>query len=342
MATQRTLQELAEFTGAQLQGDPKCVITGVGPLDKAGSGMLTFFANPKYKEQLQATRAEAVIIPPGVDCDRPCLISRNPYADFVRILTLYAPAIPLPPAGVHPMAVVHPEAVLGRDVAVGPFCVVGAKARLGDGTVLAAQVFVGEETKIGDACLLYPGVVIRERIRIGNRVVIQPGAVIGADGFGFAPAGEAYLKFPQVGTVVIEDDVEIGANTAIDRAALGETRIGHGCKLDNLVQIAHNVTVGPNTVIAAQAGISGSSQVGAHAMIGGQVGIVGHIKIGDQALLGAQAGVTREVPDKCFVSGYPARPHQEAMRQLAELARLPELAKRVRTLEARIRQLESK
>jgi UDP-3-O-[3-hydroxymyristoyl] glucosamine N-acyltransferase len=342
MAIRRTLKELAEFTGSQLQGEPDRVITGVGPLDSAGPGMLTFLANPKYRDQLETTRADAVILPPGVPCSRPCLISRNPYADFARILQIFAPPIPVPPAGIHPTASVHSTAVLGRNVAVGPGCVVGAKAALGDHTVLAALVFVGEETTLGADCLIYPGVVLRERVVIGQRVIIHPGAVIGADGFGFAPDGDSWVKIPQVGTVVIEDDVEIGANTAIDRGALGETRIGRGCKLDNLIQIAHNVTLGPHTVIAAQTGISGSTHIGAHVQIGGQVGTVGHIRIGDRSIIAAQSGIMSDLPEQAFVWGTPAHPHAETLRQIAATARLPKLLKHVRELEERLKRLEEK
>jgi UDP-3-O-[3-hydroxymyristoyl] glucosamine N-acyltransferase len=339
---QRTLKQLAEWLGLEFSGNPELIITGVGALDAADEHTLSFLSNPKYKTQLASTRAGAVVLAPDVVTDRACLRSPNPYADFTKVVALFAPPIPVPPVGVHPLAVVDPGARLGQGVAVGPFCVVGAGAVLGDRTVLMAQVFVGEQSHIGEDSLLYPNVVVRERVNVGKRAVIHSGAVLGADGFGFAPVGEAYAKIPQIGIVVVEDDVEIGANTTIDRAVLGETRLGHGCKIDNLVMIAHNVTIGPNTVIAAQAGISGSTHVGQHATIAGQAGIAGHLHIGENSILGAQAGVTRDVEPKTFVSGYPARPHSESMRQLAALARLPELLKKINTLEARLKTLEAK
>jgi len=342
MKTSKTLRELAAYTGAELRGPgaEEVVISGVSPLDQADATSISFLANKKYRSQLETTQAAAVVIPPDVQFDRPCLVSNNPYLDFVKIVYLFAPPIPMPTPGIHPMAVVHPEAKLGENVAIGPFCVVNAGAELGNGTILAAQVFIGEKTTLGEGCQLFPGVIVRERISIGNRVIIHPGAVIGADGFGFAPDGKQYRKIPQIGTVVIEDDVEIGANTTIDRAALGETRIGQGTKLDNLIMIAHNVQVGANTVMAAQTGVSGSTKIGNNVMFGGQVGTSGHIVIGDNAILGAQAGITRNVPAGEFVSGYPARPHKEAMRLLAEISRLPDLRKQLKLLETRIQQLE--
>ncbi len=339
MTAQYTLQEIAGLTGAQLKGSPERVITGVGPLDTAGPQDLSFLANPKYREQLAGTRAGAVILPPRINYPGDCLISENPYRDFAKVVARFAPAVPLP-EGIHDWAVVHPTATLGQGVAVGPFCVIGPGVRIGDRTVLTAHVYVGDHSTLGEDCVLFPGVVIRERIQVGNRVLLHPGVVLGADGFGFAPDGDRYLKIPQIGTVVIEDDVELGANVTVDRAALGETRIGHGSKLDNLIMVAHNVTIGPNTVIAGQTGLSGSTQIGSHVMIGGQVGTAGHLKVGDNAVLGAQSGIMRDVPPGHFVFGYPAQPHQEYMRQIAEIKRLPELAKRVARLEARLKQLE--
>jgi UDP-3-O-[3-hydroxymyristoyl] glucosamine N-acyltransferase len=337
-----TLKDLGEALGVAWEGPADLQISSVGALDSAGPQALAFLANPKYRQQLETTRAGAVILSADVPYSRPRLISANPYRDFTRAVKLFAPAVPLPPAGVHPLAWVHPGAKLGPDVAVGPFCVVSDGAVVGERTVLAAQVFIGERSSLGEDCILYPGVVVRERVQIGKRVIIHPNAVLGADGFGFAPDSGHYQKIPQIGIVVIEDDVEIGANTTIDRAALGETRVGCGSKLDNLVMVAHNVTIGPDTVIAAQAGISGSAHIGSQVMIGGQAGLQGHIRIGDRAILGAQAGVTKGVAPGEFVSGYPARAHKESMRQLAEIARLPELSKRVRALEKRLAELEAK
>ncbi|MBN1595362.1 UDP-3-O-(3-hydroxymyristoyl)glucosamine N-acyltransferase [candidate division FCPU426 bacterium] len=342
MGTEKSLKELADYTGALLQGENAgdIVISKVGALEQADSQTISFLANKKYRDQLKNTKAAAVILPPDTPYGRPCLWSKNPYLDFVKIVYLFAPREPSPPPGIHPTAYVDPEAVIHEGAAIGPLCVIGKGARVGQGTVLVAQVFVGEASTVGDDCRIYPGVIIREGISIGNHVIIHPGAAIGADGFGFAPDGEKYLKIPQIGKVVIEDDVEIGANTTIDRAALGETRIQRGAKLDNLIQVAHNVWIGEDTVVAAQAGISGSTKVGKHVMIAGQVGTQGHIHIGDNAVLGGQAGITRDVAAGVFVSGYPARPHQESLRLQAETARLPELRKRVADLESRLKELE--
>ena len=244
------------------------------------------------------------------------------------------------PRGVHPSAVVDPSATLGKNVAVGPLCTVAKDARVGDNTTLVAGVFVGEAATVGTDCLIYPNVTVREATVIGDRVILQPGVVLGADGFGYAKNGSIHHKVPQIGRVVIEDDVELGANTCIDRATTGETRIKRGTKVDNLVQVAHNVVMGENCVVAAQVGISGSTEVGHGVVIGGQAGVGGHIVIGDRAIVGAQGGVTKDVAPNRIVSGYPAREHSVAKRINAHTAMLPELFKRVKELEHRLSELE--
>ncbi len=344
MGMQKTLGELSELTGAELRGPHagQVVITTIGALDEAGPGAISFLANRKYRKQLEQTRASAVVIPRDVAWDKPCLVSDNPYLVFVKITEIFAPAIPLPGPGVHALACVHPEARLEPDVAIGPFCVVEAGARIGAGTVLVAQVYVGANTALGAAGVIYPNVVIREGITLGNRVIVHPGAVIGADGFGFAPDGKQYKKIPQIGTVRIEDDVEIGANVTIDRAALGTTSIGRGSKIDNLVMVAHNCRIGEDTVVAAQAGFSGTTTLGNHVMVGGQVGTNGHITIGDNAILGAQSGIMNNVKAGEFFWGTPARPHKETLRLLAEYGRLREMRKQIKELEGQVKRLEKK
>jgi UDP-3-O-[3-hydroxymyristoyl] glucosamine N-acyltransferase len=221
-------------------------------------------------------------------------------------------------------------------VSIGPFCHVGAGAVIGDGTTLIAGVFVGERATLGAQCLIYSNVTIREECTLGDRVILQPGVVIGSDGFGYARHGGVHHKVPQVGRVVIEDDVEIGANSCVDRATTGETRIKRGTKIDNLVQVAHNVVIGENTVLAAQVGISGSTEVGTSVSMGGQAGVGGHLTIGDRVMVGGQAGVTKSVPADTMVSGYPAREHSAARKLYAHIALLPELFKRVKDLERRL------
>ena len=342
MECAKSLRELAEFTGAAMRGAnaAEVIITKVGPLDTADGSTLSFLSNKRYRKQLETTQAGAVVLSSHISYDRPCLTSKNPYLDFVKILSLYAPSIPLTEPGIHPMAFVHPKAKLAKDAAIGPFCVVQAGAEIGKGSVLVAQVYVGENTTVGEHCQFHPGVVIRESISIGNRVILNPGVVLGGDGFGFAPDGGKYQKIPQIGTVVIEDDVEIGANTTVDRAALGETRVGQGTKLDNLIMVAHNVRIGSNTVVAGQTGFSGSTKVGNNVMMGGQIGTAGHIEIGDRVIVGGQSGITKDVAPGQFISGYPAKSHKEDMRLLAEFHRLPELRKKIEQLETRLKELE--
>jgi len=336
------LGDVAAASGCRLDGAADVEIRGVRSLEEAGPEDLSFVAREAYLPRLAASRAGAVIIGEGwPSVDRPALRSRSPSLALARVLALLHPPQPIPP-GIHPTAVIAPGATVSPLAAVGPLCLVGRGAVIGDQTVLEGQVAVGEGVRIGSACRLAPQVVLRDGVQLGDRVIIHSGAVIGADGFGYARDGARSVKIPQVGCVVIEDDVEIGANTTIDRGTLGETRIGRGTKIDNLVQIAHNVQVGADTVIVGQVGISGSTRIGARVTIAGQVGIVDHVEIGDDAIVGAQAGVTKDVPPRSVVLGSPAVPHQEIKRQLAAIARLPELRRLVQALEERLGALEAR
>jgi UDP-3-O-[3-hydroxymyristoyl] glucosamine N-acyltransferase len=336
------LRELAERLGCRLEGDGRVEIRRVAGLDQAEEGDVAFFANRKYAPALRRTRASAVIIgedePPA-----PCamLRTKHPYLVFADALSLFFPANH-PPRGVDALGFVAPDASLGRDVSIGAFSSVGHGARIGDRTVIYPNVYVGAGAVIGDDCLIHSHAAVRERCVIGNRVVVQNGAVIGSDGYGFVrrPDG-THQKIPQVSIVVIEDDVEIGANTTIDRPAVGETRIHAGAKIDNLVQIGHGVTIGKNTLLAAQVGIAGSTSVGDNVTLAGQVGVAGHVTIGHGASAVGQTGITNSVPDGAFVSGYPAIDNKEWLKASVVFKKLPELRKKVADLEQRILELEA-
>jgi UDP-3-O-[3-hydroxymyristoyl] glucosamine N-acyltransferase len=269
----------------------------------------------------------------------PCLVATNPYLTFARAVALLRP-LSRPAPGIDRAAHVDPTAELGEEVHVGPLAVVGPETRIGARTVIHPQVVLSEGVEVGEDCLLHSGVQVREGCRLGDRVVVQNGAVIGSDGFGFArDGGGRYHRFPQVGVVVVEDDVDIGALAAIDRAALGETRIARGCKIDNLVQVGHSVTVGEDTVLAGQVGIAGSSRVGKRVTLAGQVGVAGHLSIGDGAVATAQTGIPSSIDEGAVVSGYPAIDNRSWLRSSAVFAKLPELQKRVREVEARLASL---
>ena len=274
------------------------------------------------------------MLPPGVACPVPSLRVEDPYGTFARILARFEPARErIFPPGRHPTALVDESAVVGRDVALGPYVVIGAGARIGDGCALGAHVVIGPEVELGEGCLLYPQVTVREGCRLGNRVVVHAGAVIGSDGFGYLPGPEGLTKIPQIGSVVLEDDVEIGANCCIDRATSGETVIGAGSKLDNLVQIAHNVSLGRHCAISAQTGISGSCRVGNQVTMGGQVGLADHIAVGDGVKIGAKSGLHKDVPPGMAMFGYPAFERTAAFKMVASMRRIPELIERIRRLE---------
>ena len=335
------LYELAELVGGTVDGDGQTLIRGVAGIREAQPGEITFIANSKYEEYLDVTRASAVITTQGRSAQKPVIRIDNPYYAYLQVLNLFAADVAVRyPRGVHESAVVDAGASLGANVAVGPLCHVAKGARIGDNTTLVGGVFVGEAVQIGRDCLIYPNVTMREGTAVGDRVILQPGVVLGADGFGYAKNGSTHHKVPQIGRVVIEDDVEIGANSCVDRATTGETRIRRGSKIDNLVQVAHNVVMGEHCVVAAQVGVSGSTEIGNGVVIGGQAGIGGHITIGERAMLAGQAGVTKDVPANTAVSGYPAREHSLAKRLAAHVALLPEFFRRVKELERRLREVE--
>jgi UDP-3-O-[3-hydroxymyristoyl] glucosamine N-acyltransferase len=331
------LGDLAAQLGCQLEGDAAIDVVRVAAIDRAGPGDLTFLANSRYTSDLTTTRAAAVIASPdvaGAPC--PVLRTRNPYLAFARAAGLLHPQ-PQPAPGRHRTAIVAGDARVGEAVSIGPYVVVGAGAAIGARTVIHPHVVIGAGAVIGADCVVHARVSIRERVVIGDRCVFQDGAVIGSDGFGFAHRDDGtHEKIPQIAAVVIEDDVEVGANTTIDRPAVGETRIKHGTKIDNLVQIAHGVIVGPNALLAAQVGIAGSSVIGDGVMLGGQVGVTGHVTIGDRVRASAKTGVTGNVPADAFITGYPHMDNLEWRKAYAVFRRLPAMRKQLAELERRL------
>jgi len=334
---------LADLVGGCVSGDPSTSVYGVAPLNLAGPEHISFLANPKYQAQLTGCAAAAIIVHPSLDgsVDKPLLLVENPYLAFAKILTHFA-GTSQSGEGIMPGAHVHPGASVGEDVTIFPGCVISRGARIGRGSVLHPNVVIGEETVVGEDCLFHANVTVREKCVIGNRVILQPGAVIGSDGFGFAPDGSSYFKIPQVGHVVIEDDVEIGSCTCVDRGTLGVTRIGRGTKIDNLVQIAHNVQVGEDTVMAGQAGVAGSTVIGNHCTFGGQAGTAGHIKIGNNVTLAGRGGISNDVGDDQNLAGFPAMPHREWLKTTMTLTHLPEMRREIRQLRNEIDRLKRK
>ena len=308
---------------------------------EAREGDLTFLANPRYESYLDQTQASAIIVSENHrSIGKPLIQNPNPYLAFLKAIRLFAGEAERPCAGVHPTAVVSEEAYVAQDASIGPYVVIERGASIGARAIVHAGCYVGARARLGDEILLYPNVTVREECVLGDRVIVHSGTVVGSDGFGFVRDGDVYRKLPQVGNVVVEDDVEIGANVTIDRATTGTTRIGAGSKIDNLVQIAHNVQVGENCIIVAQVGISGSTVLGDHVVLAGQVGIVGHIEIGDGASVGAQSGVSKSVKAGERMFGYPAMPLRQAKRIEASIRNLPELIQTVRRLKRRVDELE--
>lgn len=342
------LEALARLVGGEVRGEARVAIRGVSGVREARAGEITFAANPKYLSELSGTRASAVILSsksPGGLLDSlgkrgvSLLLADEPYFAFAQVVRFFH-AQPLPVLGISPHACIGKEVVLGENVSVHPFVRIEDRVRIGDRVTLYPGTFVGEGSVIGDDCLVYPNVTIREGTLMGKRVILHSGVVVGSDGFGFATKGGKHHKIPQVGCVVIEDDVEIGANVTVDRAALGKTVVGRGTKIDNLVQVAHNVVIGEDCLIVAQAGISGSTRIGNDVILAGQVGVIGHLTIGDGVRVGAQSGVAQDIDAGRVMSGSPAIAHPKWLRVQAALPDLPEMRKRIRELEKKLESLE--
>lgn len=336
-----TLEAVAKAIDGTVVGDGSVEIVGVAGIREAREGELTFLANPRYEAYLDQTRASAVIVAENHKrCGKPLIQNANPYLAFLKAVRFFQGDGHRPAPGVHPSAVVAMDARIDPTASVGPCAVVESGATVGPRSIVQAGCYVGAGARVGEDCLLHPNVTLRDECELGNRVIVHSGTVIGSDGFGFVRDGEIYRKLPQVGNVVVEDDVELGACVTIDRATTGTTRIGAGTKVDNLVQIAHNVQIGKNCIIVAQVGISGSTSLGDHVVLAGQVGVVGHIEIGAGAMVGAKSGVSNSVAPGEKLFGSPARPVAQAKRIEASLKYLPELIHTVRKLKRRVEELE--
>lgn len=347
-----TIQEIATWFNGELVGasiDPQIVIDRVSKIEEAGVGSATFVANPKYEKFLATTGASVVLVSRKLDvakyADRASLVLlrvNDPYVAFLHLLKRLTPQIDPFSEGIHATALISSTARLGKNVSIGAYTVIGDEASIGDDTKIGTGCIIGKQAQVGKGCLFYPNVTVYHCCRLANRITVHSGTVIGADGFGFAPKPDGtYEKIPQLGIVVVDDDVEIGANTTIDRATLGETRIHRGVKIDNLVQVAHNVVIGEHTVIASQTGISGSTKIGRHCMIAGQVGIAGHIQIADRTVIMAQSGIPATIvePGKSYF-GYPADEARKAQRVYIAMKQLPDALREVAALQKKVTELE--
>jgi len=340
------LRDIADRLQCRLEGDGEVDIVRVASIRSAQPGDLTFVANARYLPEVATTRASAVILGPtrGAAPRAPCAVlhTDDPYSAFARAVSLFAPSAQ-PAKGVDPLSAVAPDAAIGADVSIGPFVTVGTGATIGARTIVHPNVVIGPGARIGDDCVIHSQASIRERVVLGHRVTLHNGVVVGSDGYGFARQTDGtHLKIPQHGDVVIEDDVEIGANSTIDRPAVGETRIGAGTKIDNLVHVAHGVAIGRRVLLAAQVGIAGSATIGDDVMMAGQTGVAGHISVGEKAIVGAKSAVLQSVEAGAFVTGSPAFPHADWRKASVVFRHLPSMKKRLEALEQRIVELEEK
>jgi UDP-3-O-[3-hydroxymyristoyl] glucosamine N-acyltransferase len=330
------LADIAARVGGTLEGDGSVEIAGVSSIEEPKPGTLTFLADPKHASRLGDLSAAAILLPPAAPAvSLPAIRVADPYLAFVEVVELFHP-LPSPDPGIHPSAIVSPTARLGPGVSIGPYAVVGDDVVLGDDAVLHAGVVLYPRVRVGRAFTAHARVVVREDVEIGDRVTLHAGAVIGSDGFGYLPGPQGIRKIPQIGTVVIEDDVEIGANTTIDRAALGATRIGRGTKIDNLVMVAHGCQIGAGCLLAGQVGLAGGTTLGAGVMLGGQVGSAGHLRIGDGVQVAAKSGIHNDLEGGRSYGGIPAMEIRQWRRSVTAFVRLGELVRRVRALERRL------
>nr|HDM59236.1 UDP-3-O-(3-hydroxymyristoyl)glucosamine N-acyltransferase [Bacillota bacterium] len=336
---QLTLEEIAKMLGLERFGPADLVITGVSAIEAAGEGDISFVTDRRHLSLLDKTAASAVIVFEGIEeCRLPHIVSPNPYLSFVKLVNIFHPTF-RPEPGISQSAAVSEEAQVASSAAVGAFSFIDAGASIGPDSVIYPQVYIGRNVKIGRDTVIKPQVSILDDTVIGDRCIVHSGAVIGSDGYGFINDKGRHVKIPQIGNVVIGDDVEVGASVAIDRATFGSTMIGSGCKIDNLVHVAHNVTVGKNTLLVAQVGIAGSTSIGNNCTLAGQVGVAGHISIGDNVIAASKAGIPRDIPDGSVVGGIPAVSIDEWRRQVAGIIRLPKLMSEVRELKKQVKML---
>ncbi|MFM2139546.1 MAG: hypothetical protein RJA57_1853 [Bacteroidota bacterium] len=343
---QFSARQIALLIDGVVEGNPEVSVTSFGKIEEALAGQLSFLANPKYEDHLYATGASIVIVNRDLSLRQPVMATLirvgDAYSAFAALLQHYQQLIQQQLTGVQQPSFVAPSAILGESVFIGAFAYVSDGVSVGDGSKVHPQVYLGRNVQIGKQCILHPGVKVYDDCRLGDRVTVHAGSIIGSDGFGFAPQEDgSFRKVPQIGNVIIEDDVEIGSNTTIDRATIGSTLIRSGAKLDNLIQIAHNVEIGQHTVVAAQAGISGSTKVGNNVLIGGQAGIVGHIHLGDGARVNAQSGVSKSIPAGKAVTGSPAYDYTAALKSQALTRKLPDIEKTILQLKREIEALRN-
>ncbi|KXB84839.1 UDP-3-O-[3-hydroxymyristoyl] glucosamine N-acyltransferase [Prevotella sp. DNF00663] len=345
MKMEFTAQQIAQVVQGRVEGDENATVNTFAKIEEGTPGAISFLSNPKYTHYIYSTESSVVLVDESVELEKPVKATlirvKSAYESVAKLLQIYEASKPKK-AGIDSLAFISPTAKIGKDVYIGAFSYIGDNANIGDGCQIYPNTVVGDNVTLGSECLLYPHVTIYQGCKIGNRVTLHAGSVIGSDGFGFAPNTDGYSKIPQIGIVIIDDEVEIGANTCIDRSTMGATRIKKGVKLDNLVQIAHNTEIGENTVMSAQVGVAGSTKVGDWCMFGGQVGIAGHAKIGNKVFLGAQSGVPGNIKDDCTLIGTPPMAPKAYFKSQAIFRKLPEMYKQLSTLQKELEELKGK